>query len=239
MLRIPAGEFLMGCSPGDGACGRAEKPAHSVWVSEFWMDTTEVTNAAYLLCVAAGACSMAHHDDGQCWIASGGYGWRQRRLPETLRGDDLPVVCVDWSQARGYCGWAGKRLPTEAEWERAARGGTAGASYGDLEHVAWHAVNSGGQPHPVGTRQPNAFGLYDMLGNVMEWCADSYDPDYYLGSPGVDPAGLTFRRTKVLRGGSWGFFSKTTRASSRSIQALPGTWDQVGFRCARSLAAGE
>jgi len=225
MALIPAGDFLMGCSPGDGECEAIEKPAHKVWLSEFWMDATEVTVAAYKKCVVAGKCSTPKTGGSCTW--------------STAEKDQHPVNCVDWDQARAFCAWAGKRLPTEAEWEKAARGGQTSARYGELDAVAWYDKNSGGGTHPVGKKQPNAFGLHDMLGNVWEWCADWYDEGYYKGSPGRDPAGPGSGQFRVLRGGSW--FDKAggrVRSSARGW-LLPVFWsDDFGFRCAGSAAIG-
>jgi formylglycine-generating enzyme len=237
MVRIPAGEFLMGCSPGDGECEPDEQPPHPVSLGEFWLDVTEVTMAEYKRCVDAGRC-QSHFSDETCFILHEDRG----RLPDSFRGEQQPAVCVDWSQAKGYCGWAGKRLPTEAEWERAARGGTALARYGDLGEIAWYDLNSGGSTREVGKKTPNAFGLYDMLGNAWEWCSDWYREDYYKDSPGRDPRGSDLGSKRVLRGGSW----------SPGSPKYPGTWiwrashrysfqpdygfANAGFRCASSTA---
>jgi len=224
MVRIPAGEFLMGCSPRDGECRGDEQPSHKVWVSEFWMDATEVTVAAYQKCVQAGRCSTPNTADQCTWSAAG--------------KEQHPVNCVDWTQAKGYCEWAGERLPTEAEWEKAARGGTPGARYGDLDVIAWYDENSGGSTHPVGKKPPNAFGLRDMLGNVFEWCSDWDGDGYYDGSPGRDPAGPGSGQYRVLRGGSWSDASKYLRASLRYGLSLVSRNGYNGFRCASSAAIG-
>jgi formylglycine-generating enzyme required for sulfatase activity len=224
MVRIPEGELFMGCSPGDGECGDDEKPTHKVWVSEFWMDATEVPVASYGKCVQAGECS-APNTGGSCtWGVVG--------------KEQHPINCVDWNQAKSFCAWAGKRLPTEAEWEKAARGETSGARYGKLDAIAWYKENSGGATQPVGKKQPNAFGLYDMLGNVWEWCSDWCDKGYYKESPGRDPKGPSSGQYRVLRGGSWSHVSRSERASVRGGN-LPDDWNGVvGFRCAGSAAIG-
>jgi formylglycine-generating enzyme required for sulfatase activity len=224
MVRIPAGEFLMGCSHGDEECGDQEKPAHKVWVSEFFLDATEVTVASYGKCVQAGKCS-AQQTGGTCtWGVVG--------------KEQHPINCVDWEQAQAYCEWAGKRLPTEAEWEKAARGGKNGARYGDLDAIAWYDENSGRATHLVGKKQANAYGLYDMLGNVWEWCADWYEGGYYKGSPGRDPKGPSSGQDRVLRGGSWRDRSWSGRASSRFWRPPDLRFDGNGFRCAGSAAIG-
>ena len=114
--------------------------------------------------------------------------------------EDHPVVRVNWDDATAYCQWAGGRLPTEAEWERAARG--AGEPAARLKDVAWFSANSGDQTHPVGQKRPNGYGLYDMLGNVWEWCGDWYQEDYYKVGPSTDPKGPTSGQFRALRGGS-------------------------------------
>jgi len=240
MVRIPAGEFLMGCSPGDGECQSDERPPHKVWVSEFWMDKTEVTVAEYKKCVDIGYC-QEHFDDEACFVYHEG-NWIQGRVQEPFRGEDQPAVCVDWSQAKSYCEWVGKRLPTEAEWEKAARGGAPGARYGDLDAIAWYDQNSGGATHPVGKKQPNGYGLYDMLGNAWEWCSDWYGGSYYNDSPGRDPHGPNLGLKRVQRGGSWCPGSPKFpgswmwRASHRASYYQGSELTSIGFRCASSTA---
>jgi formylglycine-generating enzyme required for sulfatase activity len=226
MVRIPAGEFTMGCSPGDGECQTDEEPPHKVWVSEFFMDATAVTVAQYRECVEAARCSRPRgYPEGYCTYFFSGR-------------DQLPVTCVDWNQAKGYCEWAGKRLPTEAEWEKAARAGMTGSRYEELDQVAWYDKNSDGSIHPVGKKQPNAFGLYDMLGNVWEWCSDRYGEAYYEESPGRDPSGPGSGQYRVQRGGAWRDAPRNVRVSNR-YWALPDYWsDDRGFRCAGSADIG-
>ena len=146
---IPAGTFVMGCSPGDRECGAEEKPAHRVTITKgFWMGQTEVTQAAFERAV--------------------GYN------PSHTKGDSLPVQNIAWAQARDYCEAAGMRLATEAEWEYAARGGASSARYDTPDEVAWHARTSGGHAHAGGLKRANAYGLYDMLGTCGSgWTAAS------------------------------------------------------------------
>ena len=179
---IPPGEFQMGCSVG-GKCGKDEKPSHSVKISRgFWLGQTEVTQAAFHKVTGAN--------------------------PSHFIGPDNPVERVTWDEARSYCEAFGGRLPTEAEWEYAARAGSQEPRYGQLTDIAWCHSNSGGQTHPVGQKQENAWGLHDMLGNVYEWVSDWYRDDYYktLPSPAVDPKGpktpYDAYPWKVSRGGS-------------------------------------
>lgn len=219
---IPPGTFQMGCSPGDTECYDDEKPAHSVTISKgFWLGQTPVTVAAYKRFVAetsAGEMPSA---------PSFNEGWNN---------EQMPIVDVTWDEAQAYCGWAGGRLPTEAEWEYAARGGTTEARYGPLDEIAWYSGNSGGRTHEVGRKRPNGFGLYDMLGNVWEWANDWNDERYYEKSPSVDPLGPLAGSVRILRGGSWvNGVPRVVRASVRD-RVEPASRDAViGFRCAGEL----
>jgi formylglycine-generating enzyme required for sulfatase activity len=202
---IPPGTFQMGCSPGDSECNRAEKPAHQVTLtSGFWIGQTLVTQAAYTSFVGSN--------------------------PSIFHGDQLPVEQVSWDGAQAYCKATGMRLPTEAEWEYAARGGTTGAGYAPLVQIAWYSANSDGSVHPVAQKQPNAYGLYDMLGNVWEWVADWFGP--YSRAGAVDPKGPPTGQGRVLRGGSWCFGAPVIRVSFR-VPSGAGLHDySYGFRCA-------
>jgi len=208
---------MMGCSPGDSECQADEKPAHLVTISRaFWMGQTEVTVGAYKRFAAAAARKLPT-------APSFNSGWRR---------EDHPVVNVTRDDATAYCGWAGGRLPTEAEWEYAARAGTTGARYGDLNAAAWYFDNSGMQTHAAGQKQANAFGLYDMLGNAWEWVVDWYDANYYAQSPSQDPRGPSSGQYRVLRGSSWLGLARHSRVSFRPWGA-PGGEGVVGFRCVR------
>jgi formylglycine-generating enzyme required for sulfatase activity len=161
---IPPGTFTMGCSPGDSECYDEEKPAHQVTITKgFWMGQTEMTQTAYERMIGSN--------------------------PSHFKGPSLPVETISWDQARAYCAAAGMRLPTEAEWEYAARGGSPSARYGPLDDVAWYGGNSGLKTHEVAQKRPNAYGMYDMLGNVWEWTSDWYNASYYGSNPSRDPQG--------------------------------------------------
>ena len=213
---VPAGTFSMGCSAGDQTCDSDEKPAHRVTLTKgYWMGQTEVTVAAYRKFAGA----------------------TNRSMPEKpssfFQGEQHPVVNVDWNDAVAYCRWAGGRLPTEAEWEYAARGGTEGARYGVLDEIAWYDSNSGGGTHTVGKMTPNIFGLYDMLGNVWEWCSDWYGA--YRNSPATDPKGPSTGDKRLLRGGGGYDLLRLTRASNRNGDQPEGRGDDNGFRCVREV----
>lgn len=204
---IPPGEFTMGCSPGDSDCDGDEKAPHPVRITQgFWLGQTEVTQAAYR--------KVTGQD------------------PSRFKGDQRPVETVTWDQAASYCQAVGMRLPTEAEWEYAARAGSPGARYGALDDVAWYDKNSGAETKPVGGKVPNAWGLYDMLGNVWEWTADRYDGSYYRSSPSTDPAGPASGDARVLRGGSWIYIPAYVRVSIRFRVEPAYRNSGIGFRCA-------
>jgi len=200
---IPSGAFMMGCSPGDSECYEDERPSHRVQVSKgFWIGQTEVTVGAYKRFAAQTGTAAMPTNQGE-------------------GSDRLPVVNVTWADAQAYCTWAGGRLPTEAEWEYAGRGGSAEARYGPLDEIAWYDANSGYRAHDVGEKRANGFGLFDMLGNVWEWVADWYDKRYYSGSPAADPLGPDGGEYRVPRRGSWKFDPRLARVSSRY-------WDPPG-----------
>jgi formylglycine-generating enzyme required for sulfatase activity len=210
---------MMGCSPGDNECQDDEHPSHRVTLPNgFWLGQTEVTVGAYKRFAAATGRQMPPPTS----------------FDATWTNDELPIVMVTWDDAREYCAWAGMRLPTEAEWEYAARGGSTQARYGPLDNVAWHGGNAGGQTHPVGEKQANAFDLDDMLGNAWEWVYDRYDPSYYQNSPMQDPAGPSSGQDRVLRGGSWYDPAGTVRVSRRN-RGYPDDRDGGGIRCAGML----
>jgi formylglycine-generating enzyme required for sulfatase activity len=210
---IPAGRFLMGCSASDTECDDDEKPAHWVMIAKgFWLGRTEVTVRAF-----------------------SAYA-RKAGLPAPTGDENFPVVDVDWARAREYCKAVGGRLPTEAEWEYAARSGRPEATYDALPRIARYNENSGDHLHPVGQKQPNAYGLYDMLGNVFEWTLDRYYNRYYEqegeGEPELPLAG---NASGVLRGGSWAHDRKAARVSNR-FGAPPDMAEPIaGFRCAADV----
>jgi formylglycine-generating enzyme len=243
---IPAGTLMLGCSPGDSQCAAAERPSHQVTITKgFWLGQTEVTVAAYKRFVAATGKQMPTEPNNSGAPLNAGWS-----------NEAMPMVNVTWYEAQAYCGWAGGSLPTEAEWEYAARAGSTGARYGSLDEIAWYADNSGSQRldsaklgneeradylkrliengndmHDAGLKRPNGFGLYDMLGNVSEWVNDWYDENYYQNSPSQDPSGPAREQERVMRGGSWNDFPWVVRVSSRSGIFPAYLNNNLGFRC--------
>jgi formylglycine-generating enzyme required for sulfatase activity len=202
---IPPGKFRMGCSPDDSQCDADEKPAHDVTItSGFWISETEVTRQAWRRVVGTD--------------------------PSSFSGDDRPVEGVSWDEATRYCGAIGGRLPTEAEWEYAARAGATTATYGPLKDVAWYSSNSRRQTPYAATRKPNAWGLYDTLGNVSEWVADWYGP--FTDATISDPVGPAKGNSRVVRGGSWSNNPGVVRVSFRSRFVPSVRFSYIGFRCA-------
>lgn len=252
---VPAGEFLMGtsdvqlsaitrlCKEADSGCimksfedamqkhFRQEMPQHAVILDEFWIGQLEVTNAQYAACVATGVCSEPQE---KATIGRDNYYTDADYA-------DYPVIKIDKSQAQTFCGWVGGRLPTEAEWEKAARG-TDGRIYpwGNSipdETLANFALRYGGTT-PVGAFPDgkSPYGALDMAGNVSEWVSDWYQSDYYSVSPAQNPTGPESGVTGLLRGGSWNLYDDvfTIRSAFRHDRPPNDQDDYVGFRCARS-----
>ncbi len=227
MVYVPAGEFLMGSSGTDKDASGDEKPQHTVYLDAFWLDKYEVTNAQYKKCVDAGKCSAPSSSNSS--TRNSYYGNSQF--------DNYPVIYVSWENANKYCTWAEKRLPTEAEWEKAARG-TDGRDYPWGNSFDTSRLNSaeGGKVDTmaVGSYPSGAspYGALDMAGNVWEWVADWYDSGYYSKSPRSNPSGLPSGEYKVLRGGSW-YFQDLLRAAIRYYLTPSYRFYIVGFRCAQ------
>jgi len=218
MLLIPAGEFQMGSNDISDA------KVHTVYLDDFYIDKYEVTNAQYKKFMDA-----TKYKAPSYWNDS------------NYNAPNNPVVGVSWNDAKAYADWAGERIPTEAEWEKSARGGLVGKQYpwGDtLTHDDANYTGTGGKDiwtyaSPVGSFKPNGYGLYDMAGNVWEWCADWYDSNYYVTSPKSNPSGSASGQYRVLRGGSWvNNGGNYLRVSSRNLNAPTLIDSGLGFRCA-------
>ena len=239
MVLIPAGEFQMGSNDGDVD----EKPVHTVYVNAFYIDKYEVTNAQYKAFVDTNP------------------EWRKDRIPRAYHDGDYltpwngnnypigkgnhPVTHVSWYAAMAYAQWAGKRLPTEAEWEKSARGGLIGQKYpwGNLiDSSKANYDRSIGGTTPVGQYAPNTYGLYDMAGNVWEWCLDAYHKNFYTHSPHQNPVSggnisniisdfTNVENSRALRGGSWYYPAPVVRCTNRYVLMLASTENDLGFRC--------
>ena len=231
MVYVPGGEFLRGSLEDDPLADEDERPQHPVFVDGFWIDKTEVTNGEYQLCVDSGVCTP------------------QRHQGQRFAGADQPVVGVDWFQSVTYCQWVGGSLPTEAQWEKAARG-TDGRIYPwgndfDGSRLNYCDVNciqdwkdrrvSDGYAYtaPVGNFPAGAspYGALDMSGNVWEWTADWYDPDYYPRTEYYNPMGPAAGQQRVIRGGSWHYAGRNLRAPNRHKDVPTFRYDKIGFRC--------
>ncbi len=274
LVYIPEGEFSMGADRsvglqacqelfepfaepldcGEGYAFRNEEPVHAVWLEAFWMDQTEVTNAMYAALLnkvgnkiewgdpwydASDPEARIHEVDG-AWIVDGGY-------------EDHPVMLVTWHGAHSYCERVGRRLPTEAEWEKAARGTNQrtypwgnefdGTKLNFCDQNCWDSPNTNYNDGyimtaPVGsyTMGASSYGVLDMAGNVHEWVFDRYGGDYYGRSPYKNPEGPSesLGDNRVLRGGSWFSTGDFTRATERDHHSPTYKWAAIGFRCVLS-----
>ena len=224
MFYIPTGEFEMGSNDGK----KDEKPVHTVYLDAYWIDQTEVTNAMYTKCWQAKVCNLPTDDK---YFRS--YEFRNH-----------PVAYVSWEDASIYCEWAGTRLPTEAEWEKAARGNTHGSypwgSVINKTYANYHGNVGNTQPVGVYSRSKNVYGLDDMAGNVWEFTADWYSSNYYSVSPTKNPAGpeqadSQIGDRRVVRGGSWGSTAEDLRVFNRNFFDPLSSSYTFGFRCARDV----
>ncbi|WP_240044419.1 formylglycine-generating enzyme family protein [Nocardioides albidus] len=279
---IPAGSFTMGDAFGEGYPADGETPVHRVELPAYLMDATTVTNAQFATFVKAtgyvtdserlGVSAVFHLlfdgsaadvvnrvEQAPWWLAVRGASWRRPEGPgSTIAArQNHPVVHVSWHDAQAYCTWAGKRLPSEAEWEYAARGGLDGARYawGDelMARNRWqcniwqgrfptHNTEEDGHlgTAPVQTFRPNGYGLWQTAGNVWEWCADWFDPTYYARSTLVSPTGPDAGEQRVMRGGSFlchDSYCNRYRVAARSSNTPDSASSNVGFRCANDATA--
>ncbi|MEU8324329.1 formylglycine-generating enzyme family protein [Nonomuraea sp. NPDC048881] len=278
---LPGGSFLMGDAHGEGYPADGETPVHEVRLEPFRVDVTAVTVEMFAAFVSdtgyrteaerAGASSVfrlalaaSRHDvlgidpAVPWWVVVCGADWRHPFGPLSRAEPDHPVVHVSWDDAAAYCAWAGRRLPTEAEWEYAARGGLAGQRFAWGEELnpggAWMCnIWQGRFPSdntaedgwlataPVRSYPPNGFGLYEMTGNVWEWCADWFGATYYEESPSVDPRGPRTGDRRVIRGGSYlchDSYCNRYRVAARSANTPASSSGNCGFRTVAALGGG-
>ena len=235
MRLIPAGEFQMGSDIGE----RDERPVHTVFLDAFYIDLYEVTVGEY-----------------KRFLKDTNHRPLSSSVSRTSPTDQHPVVEVSWHDAMAYAQWAGKRLPTEAEWEKAARGGLMGQDYPwegriDADKANYDKNTKSGthveRTTPVGTYPANGYGLYDMSGNVAEWCLDTYQRKFYAnGQPRNPVAGAenvqqviananATKGRRVVRGGSWSFNAKSVRVANRLAEKPSLLSSDVGFRCVRDV----
>ena len=240
MIYIPEGSFLMGTDPSDAMtecrkfftnCVRdwflSEAPPHHVNLSAFWIDRTEITNGMYALCVSAGACTHPHGSNSN---TRDGY-------TDDPQYADYPVIYVTWYDAQDYCKWAGRRLPTEADWEKAARGvngsmypwgnGAPNSQLLNYDSEVKDTTTVGSYPQGA-----SSYGVLDMAGNVWEWVADWYGETYYATSPVDNPSGPASGTQRVNRGGSWAGDVGDVRSAHRNKDAPDWSSYELGFRCA-------
>lgn len=256
LMYMPAGQFLMGSTDSDTDAQSSEKPQHRVTLNSYWIDQTDVTNAMFTRFVQATgyrtdaekgtAFATVYDPNSGNWMDSSSANWKQPEGPGTnIQGLDYPVVQVSYADAVTYCKWAGRRLPTEAQWEKAARG-TDGRKYpwGNQppDPTLLNFNRQAGGMTQVGKYASGAspFGALDMAGNVFQWVADLFGPDYYSHSPpdnplgpaiSVDPAN-TRGPTGLLRGGSWYMSAAFARTASRVSNVRRRVSSETGFRCA-------
>ena len=272
-LALEGGEFAMGDAFHEGYPADGEHPVHTVRVAPFGIDATAVTvamfrafaeesgyvtaaeregsSAVFHLAVAAGRADVVRSDPAvPWWLEVRGADWRHPHGPLSAAEPDHPVVHVAWGDAVAYCAWAGRRLPTEAEWEYAARGGLEGRRFAWGDELTpggrwpcniWQGrfpyENTGADGHlataPVRSYPPNGFGLYEVAGNVWEWCADRFAPDYYARSPFTDPRGPESGDLRVMRGGSYlchHSYCHRYRVAARSANTPGSSSGNCGFR---------
>jgi formylglycine-generating enzyme required for sulfatase activity len=224
MVYVPSGDLMMGSADDDPVAQSDEKPRHDVYLGAFWIDRTEVTNAQYKRCVQAGKCKASAYAD-----------------KPNLNGDNLPVTGVNWNDAVAYCQWAGGDLPTEAQWEKAAKGDgyrvypwgdqTATCDWAVMKDDKGNGCGKGDAPWPAASKPKGVslYGALDMAGNVSEWVVDWYGA--YPSEHQVNPTGPATGTRKVLRGGSWANTWPNVRTAARENDTPDNHADNLGFRC--------
>jgi formylglycine-generating enzyme len=283
MVRLEGGRFLMGTPDNEGYRADGEGPVHEVGLRPFWIDAATVTNARFREFVDQTGYVTTAAEFGWSFVFGGllpddfpdtagvaaapwwrqvfGADWAHPEGPQSaLEGrDDHPVIHVSWDDAQAYCAWSDARLPTEAEWEYASRGGLVQQRFpwgNELEPGGAHLMNvwQGQFPAentiadgwygtaPVDAYPPNGFGLYNTTGNVWEWCSDWFGPEYYATSPATDPRGPATGTHRVMRGGSYlchESYCSRYRVAARSGNTPDASTGNLGFRCVRDLRPGD
>jgi formylglycine-generating enzyme required for sulfatase activity len=224
---VPSGLFLMGSGDTFSEAEPQEKPQHKVYLDGFWIDLTEVTQGMYKQCIASGGCTDVVHDlETNSNFVNSEY-------------DDHPVIFVSWFQAKTYCEKVGRRLPTEAEWEKAARGSDGrlfpwGNTPPNGNQALFDFAINGTRPIGRYTTGASPYGILDLVGNVREWVSDFYSATYYAKSPERNPQGPEKGESRVLKGASWKDAVHFTHAATRFSQTPGTSADNIGFRCASS-----
>ncbi|MCF8234434.1 MAG: SUMF1/EgtB/PvdO family nonheme iron enzyme [Bacteroidales bacterium] len=247
MVFVKGGCYIMGCTDEQFECDEDEKPFHRVCINSFHLDKFEVSVGEFAEFVKATSYTTDAERVGYSWIWTGS-DWIKKSsvnwkcdVNGVVRSEseyDHPVIHVTWNDATAFCVWAGGRLPTEAEWEYAARGGDLISEHrysggNDIYDVGWYGLNSGRKTHPVGRKEPNQLGLYDMSGNVWEWCSDIYGSNYYDQNNEINPQGPQSGSNCVFRGGCWYNRAKHCRVANRYFLSPNVSRNCIGFRLAK------
>jgi formylglycine-generating enzyme required for sulfatase activity len=251
MVYVPAGEFSMGSE----SVSNAEKPVHTVYLNSYWIDQTEVTNEMFAKFVNDSGYETDAEKTGSSdvcqngsWEQVTGADWNHPTGPSSSNSGktNFPVIHVSWNDAKNYCAWAGRRLPTEAEWEKAASwdadkqekrvypwGDSIDCSlanyWGEDGWCVGDATKVGSYPWGA-----SFYGALDMAGNVWEWVADWYSKTFYASSPSSNPLGPDSGQSRVMRGGAWYYSGYSVRSADRLWSGPTSTFTGLGFRCSRS-----
>jgi len=240
---VSGGGFQMGSGPWDDQGLSDEKPVHEVWLDGLWVGKYPVTVSQYLVFVTEAAkYEPAWLEEGCRYNIHTGEDDLFKALGESITSDSYPIVGISWMDAVAYARWISEktgfyfRLPTEAEWEYAARSGGREEKYAggeDVDQVAWYNDNSDGSAHPVGMKSPNGLGIYDMCGNVSEWCLDFYHKEAYHNHASYNPRVMEQNTCRVVRGGSWNYGARDVRCADRGLFNPEYRGCDLGFRLIR------